>query len=516
MFHLDLKRAAVALAASRLDDAFDVLTTSKERTHRDAQTMIDQLAHRFVERAQLHLTANRLQDAEHDAGRAHELAGNRPEVAQIFATVQSAIQKANARRQGRNQVLAEAQQQAKAGQFSLGQKLLDELPRDDFSERGIEAAHEVEQLLGHRRQVIEHVVQQVADIAKNQSPDAVVAKLQDLTDAEQCQLEISKFKNAAIQSICDSATRSITDGRIDKAISALESLQTWKHPAIEELAKLLSCCSTVNTAISRQDFSTAETSLRLLNQLISTKWISVALKHVQTISEQLKQLQSGPLGLLAQFDQTIIEASQTPSNPSPKVKPLPTLNSKIASNGRVLQVDGIGSLLLQTQDVITIGTASRTRPVDVGLLTDGQTEPVVIRRTSEDYFAESALPFTINGRKTNRHLLQNGDSIEIGDRGRLKFSKPVAASSSAVLAISGAKLQRRDIRHIVLLSDSVLFGATGCHFKLPGTTTPVLLHRSGHDFAIRELGQEPQIMQTGSPVSVQHVRFALADVETIP
>lgn len=515
MFHLDLKRASVALAASRLDDAFEVLTTSKERTHRDAQTMIDQLADRFVERAQQHLAADRLQDAEHDATRALKLAGNRLDIAQILSAVQTHAQKTQARRQGRDQILKEVRQQAEVGQFSLGQRLLKEMPRDDLSERGVGVAREAEQLLDHRRQVIEHVVQQITAASKNESADTVVARLRDLNDAQQSHPEISRLKDAAIRSICEDATRAIGDGRIDKAISSLESVQHWKHPASEELTKLLSCCSAVNTGISRQDFSAAETNLRLLNQLVSAKWISVALKHVQAIGEQLKELQSGPLGLLTQFDRTIIEASPAKANHSPRPDPLQVPRTNTTSSGSVLQVDGIGSLLLQTQDVVSIGTASRTRPVDVGLLTDGQTEPVVIRRTSEDYFAESALPFTVNGKKAHRHLLQNGDSIEIGDRGRLKFSKPVAASGSAVLAISGAKLQRRDIRHIVLLSDSVLFGASGCHFKLPGTTKPVLLHRSGHDFAIRELGQEPQVMQPGTPVSVQHVGFALANAEVI-
>lgn len=514
MFHLDLKRAAVALAASRLDDAFEVLTTSKERTHHDAQKMIDQLADQYAERAEQHLNAGRLQDAEHDTTRALELAGHKVQIAQIFAAVQTAKQKANARRQGRDQLLNEVRQQAEVGQFSFGQQLLNKLPLNDHSERGIEAAQQAEQLLGHRRQVIEHLVEQIEDAAKNLTPVAVIAKLQNLTDAQLNHPEIAKRKDVAIQSLCKSATAAFIDGRIDKAISSLEMVTNWKHAAIEELAKLLSCCSTVNVAIIRQDFATAETNLRLLNQLVNAKWISVALNHVQVIDQQLKQLRSGPLGLLSQFDRTVIETPpaqlQQPQNFNP-LRP----QQAIATNSNVLQVDGIGSLLLQTQDVVSIGTASRTRPVDVGLLTDGQTEPVVIRRTSEDYFAESALPFTINGKKTNRHLLQNGDSIQIGDRGRLKFSKPVAASSSAVLSMSGAKLQRRDIRHIVLLSDSVLFGGSGCHFKLPGTTNPVLLHRSGQNFAIRELGKDPQIMEAGLPVSIQHVRFALADDEAV-
>ena len=519
MFHVDLKKASVALAASRLDDAFEVLTTSKERTHRDAQALISQLADRFVQRAQQHLAENRLQDAEHDAGRAHELAGNGVEIAQLLAAVNAAQQKINAERFGRDQVLNEVRQQAEVGQFSLGQRLLKDMPQNNVSERGIEAKKQTEQLLDQQRQIIEHTIQQVSDAAKNNAYQAVVTKIRTLNDGQQRHPQIAKLKDAAIQSICVDATKAISDGRIDKAISAFESIQDWKHPAIDELSKLLSCCSTINTAITQQNFLTAETNLRLLNQLTHAKWISTALKHVQAITEQLKELQSGPLGLFAAFDKTLIE---TPSAQPPakarlagNLPPIPQANSNRLSNGRILQVDGIGSLLLQTQDVVSIGTASHSKPVDIGLLTDGQIEPVVIRRTAEDYFAESAVPFTVNGRTANRHLLQSGDSIEIGARARLKFSQPVAASSSAVLTVSAAKLQRRDIRHIILLSDSLLMGANGCHLKLPDITTPVLLHRSGSDLAVRQLGQESHALQVGSPISIQHIRFALADQQTM-
>ena len=43
LFFLDLKRAEVAIASGRLDEAFQVLHTSSEREHRDGQRLVDRL-----------------------------------------------------------------------------------------------------------------------------------------------------------------------------------------------------------------------------------------------------------------------------------------------------------------------------------------------------------------------------------------------------------------------------------------------------------------------------------------
>ncbi len=106
----------------------------------------------------------------------------------------------------------------------------------------------------------------------------------------------------------------------------------------------------------------------------------------------------------------------------------------------VLQVDGVGGLLLLSSDVITIGTTSSSSRLDVPLVTEGTAAFISIRRDGDDYFAESSELFRVNGRQETRKLLTSGDSIAVGARGRLRFLKPVAASSSAVLQITGSRL----------------------------------------------------------------------------
>lgn len=512
MFQLDLKRASLAIAAARLDEAFELLTTSADRTHRDAQKLIDQLTDRFVERATQHLAANRVDEARQDADRAVHLAGNRLDVAELLNSIRKNSHIRQSEQQGRNQILQAVKQQADAGRFSLGKRLLNQLPKDQLSQRGQRAADEAELMLTHRRQITEELVQQISIAAKNDSPEKLLATIQSLNPADQSHPQICGFRDSSIQAVCEQGQAAVQEGRIDRAVAALEVVRPWQHPAAEELSRLVSCCSDTNAAIARQDYASAETSLRILNQLIQAKWIAGSLKQVQTIQEQLKEYQAGPLGMLKHFDQTVLQSFA--EKPKPKQHRSPAFDPAIGPStdtSRILQVDGIGSLLLQTQDVVTIGKASRSEPVDVELLTEGLRAPVVIRRTGEDYFVESAAPFLVNQRETQRHLLQHADSISLGHRGRLKFSRPVAASGSAVLNVSGARLKRQDVRHIVLLDDSVLFGAAGCHFKLPDTRTPLLLHRTEHGYAVRELGSEPHPLTANQPTEVGSVRFALQD-----
>jgi hypothetical protein len=185
----------------------------------------------------------------------------------------------------------------------------------------------------------------------------------------------------------------------------------------------------------------------------------------------------------------------------------------------VLQVDGVGGLLLLSADVITIGTPSSSARIDVPLVTEGTEEIISIRRDSDDYFAESAKPFRVNGREETRKLLTSGDSIAVGARGRLRFLKPVAASGSAVLQITGARLARRDIRSVVLMSDSLLFGPSGSHFRLPGTESSIVLQCSRDGYALREsVSREsaavrtvPAAISVGESMVLKDIRFALMD-----
>ena len=178
----------------------------------------------------------------------------------------------------------------------------------------------------------------------------------------------------------------------------------------------------------------------------------------------------------------------------------------------VLQVDGLGGILLLTNDILTIGAASQSASLDLPLRTEGPRHPIEIRRSGEDYFAQSEADFLVNDQPTRRRLLTSNETIQYGRRGRLKFRRPVAASGSAVLQLSGAALARRDIRYVALMSDSLVFAPSGGHFTLPSAPGPVVLYRVRDHFVIKRPNQnamERQELAFGDSLLVGETRFSL-------
>lgn len=143
--------------------------------------------------------------------------------------------------------------------------------------------------------------------------------------------------------------------------------------------------------------------------------------------------------------------------------------------------------------------------------------PIILRRNGDDYFAESEAVFHVNQQPVTRHLLSSGDQIAFGQRGRLRFVKAVAASASAVLQVTGAGLTRRDIRHIVLMADSLLFAPAGGHFCLANAPQRFVLYWQGDALAIRPSPStsrpdavcRDQPLRSGDSQVVGGVRFAL-------
>ena len=200
-------------------------------------------------------------------------------------------------------------------------------------------------------------------------------------------------------------------------------------------------------------------------------------------------------------------------------------NPDQTSEAHVLQVDGLGSLLLLASKTITIGTASSSSRYDVAVQTDGLASAILIVRDEisgdgEDYFARSQSPFVVNGKPTAERLLSDGDAISVGHRGRIKFRRPVAASGSAVLEMTSGMLTRRDIRRIVLMADSLLFGQSNCHFRLPGGESPIIMQPAselsqGSGYSLhRQGGFDAQTLSVGGSVRLDDTRFALSHHST--
>jgi hypothetical protein len=74
-------------------------------------------------------------------------------------------------------------------------------------------------------------------------------------------------------------------------------------------------------------------------------------------------------------------------------------------------------------------------------------------------------------------MLSDGDRIMLSPRCRMRFCRPNAASTSAALALSEARLPQADIRKIILLDREMLLGpGPTAHIRADGLESQAVLH----------------------------------------
>jgi len=147
---------------------------------------------------------------------------------------------------------------------------------------------------------------------------------------------------------------------------------------------------------------------------------------------------------------------------------------------------------------------------------------VTIERNDEDYFLVAQQGVTVNDKPVTRKLLADGDAIALSPRCRLKFSLPHAASTTAVLQLSGTRLPAGDVRQVILLDRSLVIGAgSSAHIRVDGLAEPIVLHvhdqrlicRSSVDVLVdeRPLGRSRGI-PVGAHVKIDAVSFVVTRV----
>jgi hypothetical protein len=173
----------------------------------------------------------------------------------------------------------------------------------------------------------------------------------------------------------------------------------------------------------------------------------------------------------------------------------------------VLHVDGVGSFLVLRQPVVTIGPISAPVAADVAVVAEPTLPPVTIARLDDDYFIKSTTA-TSPGR-----LLASGERLDLSPRCRLTFRVPSAASTTAVLDLSGARLPRADVRRVILMDQDLIIGpGSVSHVVAPQLDRPVVLHLSQGRLVCQARDGGGGIA-VGESVSVGGVSFVLAPVE---
>ncbi|VTS05157.1 FHA domain-containing protein [Tuwongella immobilis] len=151
-----------------------------------------------------------------------------------------------------------------------------------------------------------------------------------------------------------------------------------------------------------------------------------------------------------------------------------------------LWIDGVAGFLVCLNPRITIGQAIGEAPVDIPLYADVSRMHASLTRDEEGYQLEASKSVLLNGRNTERALLQHGDRITLGNSCQLTFTRPLAISSTAKLTLVSGHRLPTSVDGIVLMSDSLLMGPeTNTHVAIPGLKLPLILLRTRDGLAVK-------------------------------
>ncbi|QDV45257.1 hypothetical protein Enr13x_51320 [Stieleria neptunia] len=514
MLHLQLKRIQTAITAGRLDEAFELLVATPQREHRDGQRVTDVLIKKFVDRAHQHLDQQRSGDARSDADKAQRLAGRTDDVANLVQRV-AQMESEHRSRDAAEQASARAAKiQAQLGHFTLGQNLLPTGPSQS------RLAAEIER----KRALAAAAADRIEQAIETGDWSAGIAIVKSLDPELQHHRLVVMQINAMLEPIRAQIVGDLESGRLDRGNDWL-ALAVVVAPTDARLNEMRSCfdrCVRACELVDQANYVEAERELALVDQIVpGTRWIAETRTTLAELARQSAGVRSGPLGLL--------DGTTPPHQTAPSAKKVsdtffhtPSAQSALFAKKVsdtflgvwVLRVDGLGAVLLLDADRISVGSASRSKRYDLPLMTEGPSSALFIRRAGEDYFAESDAEFGVNDQPTRRRLLANGDSIGFGRRGRLKFRKPVPASGSALLQLSGAGLAKREIRCAALMADSLLFSPRGGHFSISGCERPIVVFRTAEGYAIKYAGcgGETSPLVADRSVLLGETRFTLNQI----
>lgn len=516
---LRMRQAETALKDGRLDEAFEIVRQGEMREHRRGQELVGRLARALCSRGEEHLAAGRLTEASADADRAATLGGGLPEVASLKSAVTQAAavrQQQERRRAGR---IAAVREHLYGGELSIGQGLLDNLDETYRAEMLKDEA-------AVRRAKAEKCVAQAAEAIEREDWPRGVEAIVKARELHATNGRLTDLAAALTIGVVDRLREAMRQGRLDQARYYVEVAGPVCGDAMAfvELSRVLDLAGKAAVATQQARWRTALEYLhRVRTVLPDAAWVAEALGDAELAATSAERLRGGPLGLLA-GDSTDdpsqdvagfgprVAADETAAVPKERAKvrkpPAPVRASAGALPPRfMLNVDGVGSFLVVRERCATIAAASASRRPDVPLMLDASATPVMIERDDEDYFVATGT--NAKGDAIGRRLLHDGERIGITQRCHARFTRPNAASTSAVLSIAGARIPATDATRVILLDRSLVIGpGSSAHVRADALAAPVVLHvRDGRLFcnASEEVtvNDKPMDRQVGLPTDAR-------------
>ena len=480
-----LKQVELALADGRLDEACDLLADRDLRDHRRGQELVGELVPQLLDRGRKHLESGHARQALADCQKAQALAGNAAEIAELQAQVAERLAGRQGSKRRRGELAAAAREHIENGRLSLGEALLADAP--DHSGRTELLRHEAEA----RRKAAGAALQR-AEAALERSDHATA--IDELLTARANRADTDAMAELAgrlIAAAAAEARQEIGRGRGDLAEALLGRLAPLAagNRELSDLLGILAECRRGRTCLDGAEFRQAAEALRRAAAMLpEAQWLQQAVADAERGAAAIEALRSGPLGMLpinpAEAAATQappplpnIAAFAAPAGPAtPAAAPRPA-SGAIMPSKFLLRLDGTSTTLVLRESCVTIGPISSSERPQLGLMADAGLPVATVQRTEGDYLLRSEQTVAVNDRPVTEHLLSDGDKIALSPRCRLRFRLPSAASGSAVLELSTARLPQADVRRIVLLDREMIVGpGSAVHVRSEDLPHRAVLH----------------------------------------
>lgn len=522
MLILRMRQAETALKDGRLDEAFEIARSDEVRAHRRGQELIGRLARALAARGRQHLDADRLTQASADCERAAQLGGTLSEVAELRAALETVVADRREAERRKADAIGAAREHIHNGQLSLGGRRLE----------GVEDTYRAEALRGEvdaRRAEVDAILARAQDAVQREDWQGAVESLARVRELHAANPRLAELTAQVAGHLTERIRAALVQGRLDQARLLIQTARPICGNTVEaaEMEGVLGLLGRAADAVAASQFRRAIEVLQQARAILpQAGWLEQAATEAQRAAEATERLRGGPLGMLMMGsnagDQTVVlgpRAGQLHGrgNYEPRVdsddRPRAAHAGPNAPGALprklMLYVDGVGSFLLVRDRSVTIGGASGSRQPDVPLLMDSSAGAALIERTDEDYFLSCSRPVLVNNQPTDRKLLVNGDRIALTPKCRVRFEVPNAASTSALLSISGARVPGTDATRVVLMDRSLVIGPGGsAHVRADDLAGQVILHvRDGRLFCNAEqevtVDGRPMDRQAGLPLDAQ-------------
>ena len=469
MFDLRIKQAEVAFADGRLDEAYELVLGDGAAEHRRGKKLVGRLGRAFAERGNTHLLAERLDHALNDCNKAEKLNGNTDEVAGLRKAICVAIEARRSVEVKRNARLAAARNNIDQGWVSVGQEMLedDESSSDDAV---------IKQDARVQRARLEAAIKKIEDAVGRGDIEAAVDVVCQTGLLDKVGGKAGEIVWQVRGKLSELIRECVESGRLDRAEHLIRRLDKLGDCAeSSQWSKIIDLCRQVRRCVEGAEPGKAVEVLgRLKLMLGGAKWVEQARSNAEKYAEAVKSLKGGPLGLIgfsgagykAQEQKEEVQQAEQSDEEVLSISPKDAGLGAVVQDRRkfMMQIDGVGCYLVVCGDRVTVGPISSAHKVDVGLVAGPDLPVIRIERAEGDYFVRSDRRILVNEEQFTEKLLVDGDRVGLTMRCRMKFKRPNAASGTAMLLPSSAKMPRADVTGVILMDREILLGNDStCH-----------------------------------------------------